>query len=109
MKQFLERLVTLQPAVLRGAIVSIVTLLTAVGVFVSPEIPDAIMGVVGTVSALVAALWIRSAVTPNAKVLAYVPDPERPRVIEPGEATTTATSGAILEAVRAVGRHAAPE
>lgn len=109
MKQWIERISSLQPAVVRGVIVSTVTLLAIVGVVVSPQLPDALIGFIGSVSALAAAVWIKPSVTPNVKVLAYVPDPEEPRVVAAGEATTTAGSAAILDAVRTVGRHAAPE
>lgn len=109
MKQFLERFASLQPAVFRGVIVAVVALLASVGILVSPELADALVGLVGSLSALTAAFWIRPAVTPNSKVLAYTPDPEHPRVIASGEGTTTAPDGVILDAVRYDPKHDAPE
>lgn len=109
MKQGLARIATLQPAVYRGVIISFVALLASLGVIVSPQLSDSLIAVIGSLSTLIAAVWIRSGVTPNAKVLAYTPDPESPRVVAAGEAVTTAGDAAILDAVRTVGRHAAPE
>jgi predicted PurR-regulated permease PerM len=109
MKQWLERFITLQPAAFRSLVVTFVALLASLGIFVSPQISDNFIAFVGALSTLIAGLWIRNGVTPNSKVLAYVPDPDRPRVIAPGEATTTARDSAILDAVATVGRHAATE
>ena len=101
---FLWRLVHLEPVVLRGVIVSLLMLLASLGIIISPQLPDELIAFLAAVAALYQALWTRSAVTPNAKVVVAAPDPvNRPNVITAGEATTTAHAAAILDAA-----HTAP-
>lgn len=96
---FWHRLVQLDPALLRGLVMATVFLLGTLGVVVTPELPDALVGWIAVVLAIVQALWTRGAVTPNKKVLVYVPDPiEKPNAVEAGEAVTLASTVAILEA-----------
>lgn len=99
---FWYRLTKLDPAVFRGLIVAIVALLASVGVAISPGVPDALIGFIWAVSALVQAAWTRQAVTANAKVAVVVPDPvNNPQIIEAGEAIATAPPAAIVEAATA--------
>lgn len=96
---FWYRLVTLDPVVFRTAIVGIVTLLADLGVVISPSLPDAIVGLITTVGAIVTAVWARNGVTPNAKVAVIVPDPvNNPHIVEAGEAIATAPNKEIIEA-----------
>jgi len=96
---FWYRLTKLDPAVFRGLIVSVVALLASVGVAISPGVPDALIAFIVVVVPLAQALWTRPAVTPNARVSVYLPDPiNEPEVVEAGEAVTTASDSAIIEA-----------
>jgi hypothetical protein len=96
---FWYRLTKLDPAVFRGLIVSVVALLASVGVAISPGVPDALIAFIVVVVPLAQALWTRPAVTPNARVSVYLPDPvNEPQVVEAGEAVTTASDSAIIEA-----------
>lgn len=97
MPEWLQRLMKLDPSVWRGLVVAVVTLLGAVGVLVAPGIPDAILGVWTPLAAILSALWIRPAVTPNAKVAVYMPDPEeRPTVVRSGEADASAARDSLI-------------
>lgn len=99
---FLYRLSKLDPAVFRGIIVGIVTILADVGVVIAPGIPDALVGVITAVAVISQALWTRNGVTPNAKVAVMVPDPyNEPHIVAPGEAVTTATPKEIVAAAEA--------
>ncbi len=103
MKQKLLRIASLQPAIFRGVIVSAFTLLASVGVVISPAIPDATLGFIGSLSALIAALWIHPAVTPNDKVVSYLPAPDtHPGIVMSGAAVPTASDATILYAARHV-------
>lgn len=98
---FWYRLTKLEPAVWRGLIVAVVTLLASFGVLISPAIPDALVGLIAVVVPLVQALWTRASVTANARVAVLVPDPVNdPSKVEAGEAVTTATNAEILGAAR---------
>jgi hypothetical protein len=98
---FWYRLTKLDPAVYRGLIVSGVALLASIGVAISPGVPDALIAFIVVVVPLVQALWTRPAVTANARVAVYVPDPvSNPQIVEAGEATTTATNAQIIEAAK---------
>lgn len=100
---FLWRFTNLQPAVYKGVVVGLVGLLAALGVVISPDIPDQVILFTTALMAMIQALWTKESVTPNAKVLAYLDDPSRPRSITAGEATTTASDAAIIDAVRTEG------
>lgn len=100
---FWWRLVHLDPAIYRALIMAIIWVLASFGVAVSDKIPNSVIVLVGAVFALVQALWTKGAVTPNAKVVSYLPDPAKPREIEAGDAVTTASDSNILEAARADG------
>lgn len=97
------RLVHLDPALLRGAVVAVVALLGALGILVSPQLPDVLIGAWAAMAAVVQALWTRPAVTANARVVVWAPDPVgSPRTVAAGEATstTTASDAAIIGAAR---------
>jgi len=99
---FWYRLVHLNPALFRGLIMAVVLLLAAVGVKVSPAIPDATIGFLAALFALIQALWTAPAVTPNEKVVVYVPDPVKaPDEVAPGQADAgLATNSEIIKAAR---------
>lgn len=93
------RLVHLEPAVLRGAITGLVGLAGALGILLSPDLPDTILGVWVPLAAIVQALATRPAVTANARVVVETPDPiNNPGTVVAGEAVTTATNKQILDA-----------
>lgn len=74
-----ERFRKLNPALLRGLFVSVIALAGSLGyVIVTDDQSGAVWGVISAVLALAQASSTRDAVTPNAKVLAYINDPERP-------------------------------
>lgn len=100
---FWWRLVHLDPAVYKGVIVAVVGLLASFGVMVTPGIPDQLVLVIAAVLALAQAVWVRKDVTPNAKVVSYLPDPFRPAALISGEAATTASDSKILSASKSVG------
>lgn len=98
---FWYKLTKLEPAVYRGLIISIVALLASVGVAISPGVPDALIGFILVVVPIVQALWTRPAVTANARVSVYLPDPQNePDYVRAGEAVTTATNAEIVEAAK---------
>jgi hypothetical protein len=100
---FWWRLVHLDPAVYRGLVVAVVGLLATLGVAVTPGLPDSLVIVIIMSMAVIQGLWTRSGVTPNAKVVSYLPDPFKPSAISPGDATTTASDSKVLTAARASG------
>lgn len=86
---WLERLVKLDPALVRGIIVSFFGLLAlALGQQFGTEQVETVVSFVVGLFALVAAVFIRPAVTPNAKVIVMDDTPlsDKP-TIQPGEAT----------------------
>lgn len=102
----LKRFASLNPALFRGLIVSVISLLALLGVAVTPGLPDALMAVISSLSALIAAVWIRPGVTPNDKVVVYMPDPEGlPATVRPGAAVPQTSDARIITAAR----HAAPD
>lgn len=101
---FWYRLVNLNPALLRGIIMALVLVAGSAGILIAPGLPDALIGFIAAALALVQALWTRSAVTPNAKVSVYVPDPiNAPHIVESGDAVTTASNASIIDAAKATG------
>ena len=100
---FWWRLTHLEPAVYKGLVVAIVGLLAALGVAVAPAVPDGVIGVIIAAMALAQSVWTRRGVTPNAKVVAYLPDPNNSSNIMAGEAVTTASDNRILSAAKSAG------
>jgi len=88
---FLERLTALNPAVVRSIIVAVVAVIVLItGKAIDDSTVDIVANVILLLLPIVAGLFIRKAVTPNAKVIALKPDPVgAPNVIEAGEATVT--------------------
>lgn len=98
-KEFLQRLIHLEPTVFRTFVVSTVALLVSLGVVIEPSIPDTLVGFVIALSALAQSLWVRSGVTANARVVVEAPDPiHAPHRVVPGEAVTTAAPASIVDA-----------
>ena len=97
---FWWRFANLNPAIYKGLIVAVFAVLASVGIAVSPDIPDQLIGLIVAITAMLQALWTRESVTPNAKVVSYLDDPSKPKAILPGEAVTTATDAAIIIAAR---------
>jgi len=98
---FWWRLVHLEPTVLRGAITGVIGLAGALGILLSPDLPDTILGVWVPASAIIQALVTRPAVTANARVVVEAPNPiTEPRTVVAGEAVTKATTSDILDAAR---------
>lgn len=95
---FWYKLVHLQPALWHGLVVAIFALLASVGVVVSPDIPDNLVAVIIAVAALVQALWTRSVVVPEDKVVAYVEKPWSGEQLKAGPAAPSpATSKALVD------------
>lgn len=97
---FWWRLIHLEPVVFRAGVVAVVTLLGLVGILVDPSIPDTLVAAWVPLAYIVQTLWTRPAVTANAKVVTLLPDPAVPHVIAAGEAVTTASNVAILDAAK---------
>jgi hypothetical protein len=104
---FMERLTTLEPAMIRGFIVTVFGLVAAIfGTQIDSQTVDLVITFVLALLGLITALFIRPSVTANKKVLAYIRDPlERPIDIEPGLASVP--EGQADEVVRAAVRKAA--
>jgi hypothetical protein len=95
------RIIHLDPALWRGAVVAVVALLGAIGILVTPALPDALLGALVAVAAVAQALWTRPAVTANARVVVEAPEPIRsPGTVVAGEAVTRASDTAIIDAAR---------
>lgn len=88
---FLWRLVNLDPALWRGAVIAVCSLLASLGVVVvSEEVQLAVIGLVMAVIALVQALWTKRSTVPVKKVVVYKPDPVGdPTKVAPGPAVST--------------------
>ena len=102
------RLINLQPAAWRGIVMAVFVFLAAVGIKVAPQIPDAAFLVILALLPVIQAVWTKTAVTPNAKVLVRVPDPvNQPLEIEAGQAVVPITdmekSADILQAAETRG------
>lgn len=102
---FLWKLVNLDPALLRGLIMAVIWILASIGVAVTPELPNSLIGAIAAILAVVQAIWTRPEVTANARVSVYLPDPvNAPNVVAAGEAVTTATTAAIIDAATTMPR-----
>lgn len=97
MAERLERLMKLEPTVWRSLLVGLVGLLLDLGIVLAPGLPDSILGVLLPVQAIVQAILIRPAVTANARVAVYMPDPEdRPTLVKSGEADASGARDALI-------------
>lgn len=98
-----EKLVKLDPALVRAFIVTVFALIAVTfNITVLDGTVENVINFVLALSSIIAAVWIRPAVTPNAKVLAYDDTPLSPQpTIKAGEATVPAeTMGAVEKAVK---------
>lgn len=96
---FWWRFVHLDPALLRAFIVAAFLLAGGLGLSFATDLPDNLITFISAALMLIQGLWTRSSVTANARVLVRVPDPvNRPGVVVPGEAVTTASDARILSA-----------
>ena len=87
---FWWKLVHLNPALLRGLVIALFAVLAGVGLIVSDQMQNSIIAFIGALFALIQALWTHGAVTANAKVVAYKPDPvAKPSVVAAGDAIST--------------------
>jgi hypothetical protein len=84
----IKRFFQLQPALVRGAIVAASGLIALVlgHTVIDTGGVDVILNAYTAISALVGALWIRPAVTPHVKVVAYKPDPFQSTEVATGPA-----------------------
>lgn len=84
-----QRISQLNPAVLRGILVGLFGVVTLVtGKAIDDSVIDTVCNVILLILPVIAGIFIRRAVTPNAKVIAFQPNPiDEPHVIEAGEAT----------------------
>lgn len=84
------KLVNLDPVLIRGAVMSCGALAMALGLTVSDKTLGAFLAALFSLMLICQAIWTRSSVTPNAKVVAYKPDPvNEPLVVEAGQAVST--------------------
>jgi hypothetical protein len=98
-KDFLWRLVHLEPTMMRTFVVTIFALLAATGVVVNDSLPDALVSAVIALAAIIQAVWVRQGVTANARVVVEAPDPvDQPGLVAPGQAVTMADDASIIEA-----------
>ncbi len=98
-KDYLWRLAKLEPTLIRTFVVALFALLASIGVIVNASIPDALVTFIITLAAVIQAVWVRSGVTANARVVVEAPDPTGfPDVVVPGEAVTSAPTAEIIEA-----------
>jgi hypothetical protein len=103
------RLVHLNPVILRGAIVSIFSILATTGLIVGDKKEEAIVTGIFSFVALVQAVWTKPSVTPNQKVIAYKPDPvDEPTKVVAGPAISTDAIAVTNAAVATPGNLAPP-
>lgn len=87
---WLKKFANMNPVLLRGLAVSVLAALAGVGINVSTNLQDAIPGYVVAFAALVQAIITHPAVTPNKKVVTYLPDPTQPAMALDGAAAPIA-------------------
>ena len=99
------KLVHLEPALIRMMGTATAGMLAAFGILVSDARLSAILGFVMVLLMVIQWAVTRGAVTANARVVVAIPDPvNAPGKVVAGEATTTASSAAILKAAQEVPR-----
>lgn len=104
-----QKLLKLEPAVIRGFIVSLVAFLAVIlGHQFADKDVETIINFVVTLFSLLAALWIRPAVTANPKVIVYDDTPlASVSTIKSGDAVAAPTDmHAVEKAARRSGRAA---
>lgn len=102
-KNWFQKLLALDPLVVRGFITTLVGLVGAFGITVTEGTSQAIIGFTLALLGLLTAIWGRPAVTPNAKVLAFQPRPiDAPQIVEAGEAAIVAGSDTAEQAAEVI-------
>lgn len=76
------KLVHMEPALVRGFVMAVFALLASIGIVASDAIPDATIGFVLMLFALIQALWTRQAVVPEEKVVVWKDENENLRAGE---------------------------
>lgn len=99
----LQRLLKLNPAIVRGLLVTLALVIAQVvgHTVISDDTISQIINGFSAIGSLIGAVWTRGAVTPNAKVVVYKPDPVNSDTVAAGPATITPTQAnqtAVLEA-----------
>ena len=98
-----QKMLALDPLIVRGVILSFFGLLGAVGLSQTDGTAEAVLGFAMGLLALLGAIWGRPAVTPNAKVLAYQPRPiDAPQLVKAGEAAQAAGSETADQAAEVI-------
>lgn len=93
------RILHLEPAMWRGVVVAVLALLASFGVYVAPGLSDNLVLLIVAVATIAQAIWTRPAVTANAKVVVWAPEPvTQPAHVQPGEAVTQASDRKIIDA-----------
>jgi len=90
------KLVHMEPALWRAFIVAVFSLLASVGVVVSDDIPNNLVGVIIALASIIQWLWTRQAVVPEAKVVVWKDSNNNLRA---GEAVPTGQPTANLQAL----------
>jgi hypothetical protein len=99
------RLVHLEPALVRMAVMAVVGLLGAFGILVAPAAVDSVIGFVMVTLLVIQWVITRPTVTANARVVVLAPDPiNQPTIVTAGAAETSATNGDIIDAARDIPR-----
>lgn len=88
------KIVHLEPALWRGLIVAVFTMLASFGILVSDDVPDNLISLVLALAAIIQALWTRQAVVPEDKVVVWKDERQNLRA---GEAVPTRLPGQTSE------------
>lgn len=93
-KSVVRRIVDADPVVVRGAIVSVFGFVASILNFkLADGIQEGVISAVIGVLALVSAVWSRGKVTPNVKVVSYMPSPDtHPELVLPSTANSSVVS-----------------
>lgn len=94
-KNWFRRLVESDPVLVRGVIVAFFGLLAMVLniSFAEGTVENAVNAII-SVFALISSLWARGKVTPNRKVVTYMPRPDKnPGLVLPGKANDSVIGG----------------
>jgi len=100
-----QRILTLEPAVLRGFLLSLAAMLALVTghTVIDDDAITVVLDAFAGLTALVSAFWTRGAVVPVAKVVSYLPDPgAQPSDLRPGPAVVPedVSDGIVVDAAR---------
>lgn len=87
-RNWFQRISDLDPAVLRAFLVALAAVLVQVfnETVISDDDVNSVIDFFTAAMAIIAGFIIRPAVTPNAKVISYLPDPDQPAIVAPGDA-----------------------